>query len=276
MASPNSHPAGADRPAVRGLSAITTIQAANGPQPAEDRGERHLEAEGADVQGRLPRPLASAGCVWRSRITETWAIVNESIAPNEYIVASRSVSPGIRVIDGDAEKTRIAIYGVRKRGWTGARRSGQLPVLAHRVGEPRDPDQPRVGRDQQDHRGEHPDVVAEHVGEARAEPEVLDDPEHRVVGEGRAERGRELAVRTRSPASPRARSAAAARRARAPRAPSGRPRGGSSAGRPWPPRPCSRSSRSRCRRSSRPRSRGRSRPSSAPPRGRRSRPGCRG
>ena len=33
----------------------------------------------------------------RSWITATWAIVNESIAPNEYIVARKSVWPGSRV-----------------------------------------------------------------------------------------------------------------------------------------------------------------------------------
>ncbi len=70
---------------------------------------------------------------------------------------------------------------------------GQLAVLAHRVGQPRDPDQAGVGGDQEDHRGEDADVNAKDVGEPGAEAEVLDDPEDRVVGEGRAELGRVVA-----------------------------------------------------------------------------------
>ena len=55
------------------------------------------------------QPRSRSGYFWRSRITETWAIVNESIAPNEYIVARKSVSPGITVRIATAEKTRIAM-----------------------------------------------------------------------------------------------------------------------------------------------------------------------
>ena len=45
----------------------------------------------------------------RSWITATWAIVNESIAPNEYIVARKSVWPGSRVMIAIAAKIRIAM-----------------------------------------------------------------------------------------------------------------------------------------------------------------------
>ena len=65
-----------------------------------------------------------SGRRWRSRITETCAIVNESIAPNEYIVARKSVFPGSIVRAAIAEKTRIATYGVWKRGWTWRSPSG--------------------------------------------------------------------------------------------------------------------------------------------------------
>ena len=44
----------------------------------------------------------------RSLITEMWAIVNDSIAPNEYIVARKSVLPGIIVKAAIAEKAMIA------------------------------------------------------------------------------------------------------------------------------------------------------------------------
>ena len=48
---------------------------------------------------------------WRRRswITATWAIVNESIAPNEYIVARKSVWPGSRVMIATAAKIMIAM-----------------------------------------------------------------------------------------------------------------------------------------------------------------------
>ena len=46
----------------------------------------------------------------------------------------------------------------------------------------------------EDHRGEDPDVDLERVGEPGAEADVLDDPEHRVVGVGGPELGRELAA----------------------------------------------------------------------------------
>ena len=64
--------------------------------------------------------------------------------------------------------------------------------MAHREGQPRDADQSSVGGDQQDHRRQDPDVDPHRLGEARAEPQVLDDPQHRVVGERRPELGREL------------------------------------------------------------------------------------
>ncbi len=142
---------------------------------------------------------------------------------------------------------------------------GKLAVLAHRVGEPREPDQRGVGGDQQDHGGEDPDVDPEHLRQPDAEADVLDDPEHRVVGEGRAELGRELAVR---PLGHRHRRQRDDRQQRVeadhrehdqPDAARDRLRGVLA-----PPRPCSRSSRSRCRRPSRPRSRAGSRPRSAP------------
>ena len=82
---------------------------------------------------------------------------------------------------------------MRYFGWTWRRLLRQLAVLAHRVGEAGDADQAGVGRDQQDHRREDADVVAEDFGRHVGEAEVLDDAEDRVVGEGGAELGREVA-----------------------------------------------------------------------------------
>ena len=62
-----------------------------------------------------------------------------------------------------------------------AQQLGQLPVLAHRVGEPRHPDQARVGGDEEDRRGEDADVDLGRVLE-RAQVHVLDHAQHRVVG----------------------------------------------------------------------------------------------
>ena len=83
----------------------------------------------------------------------------------------------------------IAMYGVWNFGWTCRMPVGQLPVLPHREREPRHPDQARVRRDDEDHRRQHPDVVAQDVGEGLRQPEVLHDPEDRVVGEFGAENG---------------------------------------------------------------------------------------
>ena len=70
---------------------------------------------------------------------------------------------------------------------------GQLPVVAHREGEAGDADQPGIGGDQQDDRRQDADVVAEDVGEPGPQPEVLHDPQHRVIRELGAEVGRVMA-----------------------------------------------------------------------------------
>ena len=62
----------------------------------------------SDVERRLPASRGTSGWRLRSRTTETCAIVKESIAPNEYIVARNSVSPGSTVSIATAEKTMIA------------------------------------------------------------------------------------------------------------------------------------------------------------------------
>ena len=130
----------------------------------------------------------------RIHSTETCATVNESIAPNEYIVASRSAWPGNSAIEAMIEKVMIATCGVRNRGWT-PQPLRQLTVVAHREGQPRDADHPGVGGDHEDHRCEDADVDAKDVGDAGTEAEVLDDPEHRIAGERGAELGRVFAGR---------------------------------------------------------------------------------
>jgi hypothetical protein len=102
---------------------MTTIQAAKVPRPPSTAVSGTSNPNALTLRrGRHSR--SRSGSLWRSRITETWAIVNDSIAPKEYIVASSSVSPGISAIAPTAENARIAMYGVLKRGWTWRSPSG--------------------------------------------------------------------------------------------------------------------------------------------------------
>ena len=60
----------------------------------------------------------------RSAISETCAIVNDSIAPNAYSVARKSACPGIITRHAMAPNTPIAVAGVRNRGLIRRNRSG--------------------------------------------------------------------------------------------------------------------------------------------------------
>ncbi len=91
-----------------GLSAITTIQALKVPRPPSTAVSGTSKPKARKLSGGF-QGRSSSDCVRRSWITATWAIVKESIAPNEYIVARKSVLPGIRVIIATAAKTRIAM-----------------------------------------------------------------------------------------------------------------------------------------------------------------------
>ena len=62
-----------------------------------------------------------------------------------------------------------------------AQRLGQLAVARHRVRDPRRADHPRVRRDEEDGRGQQPDVDLGEVVHEPLEPEVLDDAEDGVV-----------------------------------------------------------------------------------------------
>ena len=177
---------------MRGLSAITTIQAAKVPRPPSTAVSGTSKPKARTFSGGF-QVRSTSLCLRRSWITATWAIVNESIAPNEYSVARKSVLPGIRVMIAIAGEDQDRDVGGAVLGVDLAQALGQLAVLAHRVGEPGDADQAGVGGDQQDHRGEDADVVAQDFGRAGGEAEVLDDAEDRVVGELRAERGRVVA-----------------------------------------------------------------------------------
>ena len=61
--------------------------------------------------------------------------------------------------------------------------SGNCLCCAHRVGQPRHPDDPGVGRDDQDRRREDRDVVPEAALDRRREADVLDEAGDRVVRE---------------------------------------------------------------------------------------------
>ena len=97
---------------VTGLSAITTSQAAKVPKPPS------TAENGTDVPRTLKfsfgiHSRSLSGYFRLSWITAAWAIVNESIAPNEYIVARNLAWPGIRVMIARTANRMIAMYGVR-------------------------------------------------------------------------------------------------------------------------------------------------------------------
>ena len=104
-------------------SASTITQAANVPRPPSTAVSGTSTPKALKLSGGFHSRFCS-GRRWRSRITETWAIVNESMAPNEYMVARKSVFPGRMVSAATPEKARIATYGVWNRGCTCRRPSG--------------------------------------------------------------------------------------------------------------------------------------------------------
>ncbi len=93
---------------VRGFSAITTIQAAKVPSPPSTAVSGRSKPKARMFSGGF-QVRSTSGYLRRSWITETWAIVNESIAPNEYSVARKSVLPGSRVTIAIAAKIMIAM-----------------------------------------------------------------------------------------------------------------------------------------------------------------------
>ena len=90
------------------MSAITTIQAAKVPRPPSTAVIGTSKPKAWTLSGGF-QGRSSSDFVLRSWITAMWAIVKESIAPNEYIVARKSVWPGSRVITAITEKIRIAM-----------------------------------------------------------------------------------------------------------------------------------------------------------------------
>ena len=59
------------------------------------------------VHGRL-----KSGYFLRSRMTEMWAIVNDSIAPKAYMLPRNTAWPGIMARHAMPPKSRIPIHGV--------------------------------------------------------------------------------------------------------------------------------------------------------------------
>ena len=96
----------------------------------------------------------------------------------------KSVWPGSSaMIAATPANTTSASHGVLNRGWRRRNRLRQLPVARHRIGDARRADHARVGRDEQDRGGQHPDVDLEHVQRRAVDAHVVDQAQHRVVGE---------------------------------------------------------------------------------------------
>ena len=92
-------------------SAVTTTNAS--PVPMTPRIAKTGTSTAADRD--VPRPAVgprASGLEKRSRITARWAIVNESIAPNAYMLPRNSALPGIIARQAIAPKIRIPIHGV--------------------------------------------------------------------------------------------------------------------------------------------------------------------
>ena len=77
---------------------------------------------------RLGRTLNASGSsrvLRRSAMTETCAIVNESIAPNAYMLPRKSVLPGrSTTIESSPAKNRSDNHGVLNFGWSRRKTSG--------------------------------------------------------------------------------------------------------------------------------------------------------
>ena len=192
---PEHHPADADGER-RGLSAITTIQAAKVPRPPRTAvsGTRTPKARklSGGFQGRSSSDFSPPQLDHRDVGDREREHRAERVHRRQEVGLARDQGDHRDRREDEDRDVGRAVAGVDL-----AQALRQLAVLAHRVGEAGDADQAGVGRDQQDHRGEDADVVAQRFGEAGAEAEVLDDAEDRVVGELRA-RARSCSGRRRS------------------------------------------------------------------------------
>ena len=100
------------------------------------------------------------------------------------MVARKSVWPGrITRIDEEPGEEEERDPGRPERLVQAPEPVGQLAVGGHRVRDPRGADDARVRGDDEDRRGEDPDVDLERAEERAVDPEVVDETEHRVVGE---------------------------------------------------------------------------------------------
>ena len=81
--------------------------------------------------GRALNASSSSCFRRRSWITDAWAIVNESIAPKEYIVPRNAVRPGMstRHDTRPANTSRLS-HGVLKRGCRRRKTSGSCRCVA--------------------------------------------------------------------------------------------------------------------------------------------------
>ena len=168
MIRPERHPADADRERAR-VERHHHDPGGEGAEAAEHGGERHLEAEGAEVERRLPGALGVAVVAAQLDHRDVGDREGEHRAEGVH----RRQEVGLARDQGDhrdrGEDEDRDVGGAVARVDL-AQALGQLAVLAHRVGEAGDADQAGVGGDQQDHRGEDADVEAQRFGRARASP----------------------------------------------------------------------------------------------------------
>jgi len=150
----------------------------------------------------------------RSAITDTCAIVNDSIAPNAYMLPRKSVRPGrSTTIESSPPKTSNDNQGVLNFGCSRRKTSGSClyDAMAYVMRDARD--HAGVGRDQEDRRSQDADVDLRGLQHLTVQPQVLHEAEHRIVLEAtlaRTDAEQRLVPRARSspPVAPIGRSSA--------------------------------------------------------------------
>ena len=100
---------------------------------------------------RIRPQIGKNGAIRMTILQESSSVASTSSSSGPT-TNKRSIESTVVVGDGKI----IVLGGLIENSYESE--ANQLPVLGQRPGEPRDPDQPRVGGDEQDRRGEQPDV----------------------------------------------------------------------------------------------------------------------
>ena len=107
-----------------GFCTTTTSQAAEVPRPPKIANSGQLTPRMSRF-GRARKRISRSRRTYRSAITDAWAIVNESIAPNAYMSPRKLVFPGrSTAIEMIPAKTTSDSHGVLNFGCRRRKTSG--------------------------------------------------------------------------------------------------------------------------------------------------------